>query len=575
MATTTEYIAVYPIVHLNSKNYDRGDTVTGLTAEQEEKLLALKAIELPDGDPKPTGVYGVGVLDALRLDENIKTLTAQLAQNAKKTENIINPLTAPYNAKGDGTDESGIFTSILSAIGSTKKTILIPTSFRFSQNIIFPENVALLFVNGGVFNVDSTIIITIKGEIQAGNYQIFSGLGTIDKSSSTSPYNVGWYEGVSLNKKWDKMQVNFNDMLPKTIIIPKPYPNQVGAIRPNPIRERWYWLLDATLQINDYNSLSTMKFEGELYASTNIGTGVVFGLTATKLESVHLPYGLSVSADSTNRLTIGVEVRSIARLYVSGRFDINNADKPLVIGGANQAGNVSQITIEAFHCGYAKDTGVEVYGKGGGLSLDNVRFNHTLVENNLITGKDAIVVKGKINTIEFQDIFYNINLGQTCRDVFVVQSTTEGSPFSVRAKNVYGNNISGYGLRTEDLSGATATQIENLLVENIHVIGTTQGATLGYTKSATVNNLSGGLSVTIGSNCQYTRLNATNRLRSITNSGNQSVINGVGEHAYGVGSIPLTTDWAQGNIVNNKSDNTVWLKYRNTGVTADDFIKLN
>lgn len=44
MAKSTKYIAQNPIVNLNGKSYEVGNTVTGLNADQEKRLLDLGAI---------------------------------------------------------------------------------------------------------------------------------------------------------------------------------------------------------------------------------------------------------------------------------------------------------------------------------------------------------------------------------------------------------------------------------------------------------------------------------------------------------------------------------------------------
>ena len=517
----------------------------------------------------------------IELNGNFTKLDTKAKENSDKIVDLstsINDIainTKGRGAKGDGTaDETSIFSSLVTSLGVSESTILIPPgTFRFKQNFTFPENIKLQFSKGAKLSVDSGFTVTIKGEIIAGNHVIFTGSGDIDKSTSPTPYNVAWYEGVSLNKKWDKMAARFNDFIQKNIIVPKPYPNQVGAINPTSEVNRWYWKLDAPLTINDYCSLAKIYFEGELYAPTNIGTGVVFGLTPTKPETIHLPLGISVQGDSTNRLSIGIEVRTIARLIINGIVDVNNADKGMVIGGANHNGNIGVIEVDSFHCGFAKGAGIEIYGKGGSYSLNNILFKQVLIENNSITGQDAVVVKGATRQIKIASLFYLTNLGSNCKSVFVVQNTTEGTPISTMVDMVYSNNGDDYAVRTEDLVGGAGQVIDMLSISNVYTVG--NGVSLYGTKSAFIKNVASGSAIYIDSTCIYTQLEVTNRSRSITDNGTLSVINGLGKRNYAVGATPDTTQWTIGNLVWNSSDNTVWVKVKETGVSANDFIKLN
>jgi hypothetical protein len=59
MAKTTKYIAQNPIVRLNGKNYEVGATVTGLKADQEERLQELGAIK-PEGESEVTPIESDG-----------------------------------------------------------------------------------------------------------------------------------------------------------------------------------------------------------------------------------------------------------------------------------------------------------------------------------------------------------------------------------------------------------------------------------------------------------------------------------------------------------------------------------
>lgn len=78
---------------------------------------------------------------------------------------------------GDGTtDDYAAINSLLTTIGSTEATIAVTVDFRLGSSITFPANVTLWFLQGGVLKPDSGKTVTINGPIEAGLYQIFSGV---------------------------------------------------------------------------------------------------------------------------------------------------------------------------------------------------------------------------------------------------------------------------------------------------------------------------------------------------------------------------------------------------------------
>ena len=101
---------------------------------------------------------------------------------------------ASYNAKGNGvTDDTSAFTKLLSAVGSDNATILLHKTYQISQDITFPSNVTLWFLQGGQLKTASGKTITINGPIMAGVYEIFSGDGTISGSPKIREAYPQWF----------------------------------------------------------------------------------------------------------------------------------------------------------------------------------------------------------------------------------------------------------------------------------------------------------------------------------------------------------------------------------------------
>jgi hypothetical protein len=113
------------------------------------------------------------------------------------TANVnISERSAGYDPISYGADPTGVadsrtaFNTIVAAItvSGTNETIEVSTgTYKISSNLTIPEEVTLKFQSGAKFSIDTGIVITIAGAIDARMYQIFSGLGTV---SFTGNYHL-------------------------------------------------------------------------------------------------------------------------------------------------------------------------------------------------------------------------------------------------------------------------------------------------------------------------------------------------------------------------------------------------
>lgn len=91
---------------------------------------------------------------------------------------IYNP--KAYKAKGNGSaDDYEEFETMIDAIGTKEATVMIADgTYRIGSDLIFPANVHVWFLNGGMLAPDSGKTITFNGGMSADPYQIFSGQGS-------------------------------------------------------------------------------------------------------------------------------------------------------------------------------------------------------------------------------------------------------------------------------------------------------------------------------------------------------------------------------------------------------------
>jgi hypothetical protein len=107
----------------------------------------------------------------------------------------INVNSAPYNIPINGTtDAYAAMSTLLTAIGGTPTTLIIPYgTIKLSTSIVFPANVNLVFLKGGMLSPNATKTVTINGNVEAGFYQIFTGAGTIIGDMKVKELYPAWW----------------------------------------------------------------------------------------------------------------------------------------------------------------------------------------------------------------------------------------------------------------------------------------------------------------------------------------------------------------------------------------------
>jgi hypothetical protein len=95
-----------------------------------------------------------------------------------------------YGATGDGAADDR--TALASAVAALTHVVIPYGTYRLSSDITIPNTVALEFHQGANFSVDSGKTLTINGEVVAGNWQIFSGSGTVTLSNRSAERFKRW-----------------------------------------------------------------------------------------------------------------------------------------------------------------------------------------------------------------------------------------------------------------------------------------------------------------------------------------------------------------------------------------------
>lgn len=85
------------------------------------------------------------------------------------------------------------FADAIAAIGAVETTLAIADEYPVIANITVPGNITLFFAEGGSLNIGPGITVKIEGNVIAGFYRIFLGLGTVQFGAA-----VGTGSGTSV-----------------------------------------------------------------------------------------------------------------------------------------------------------------------------------------------------------------------------------------------------------------------------------------------------------------------------------------------------------------------------------------
>lgn len=127
-------------------------------------------------------------------------------------------MAAPYSCDATGTNDCASSIEDIKTNQANVGTIYVPHgTFLVDTNLTIPAGMALKFEDGGIisvgagktltiagdvravrsaFTIASGGSVTITGSIAAGNYQVFSGAGTVTMTSSPSAANAMWWGAV-------------------------------------------------------------------------------------------------------------------------------------------------------------------------------------------------------------------------------------------------------------------------------------------------------------------------------------------------------------------------------------------
>lgn|GEM_PF-5060622 len=97
--------------------------------------------------------------------------------------------TYPYQVPGDYSTLS----EAVAASGANQVTLRIVDQTTVTANLIVPSNVSLIFNSPGKLYINSGVLLTINGSVQADSYQIFDGPGSVSGKFITPTIYPEWF----------------------------------------------------------------------------------------------------------------------------------------------------------------------------------------------------------------------------------------------------------------------------------------------------------------------------------------------------------------------------------------------
>lgn len=455
-------------------------------------------------------------------------------------------------------------------------TLLFTDGFyTFKSSLDLPSNIDIMITKGAGLNI-SQGTFKINGNVVADNYLIFKGQGSVDLNNTSSKINVGWFEGESLNKKWDKIRESFISWSQYDLVIPKPYPYQEGAMYyQESQKNRWVWKLDDTFIFDDKCNCGTIWCYSEICPVGTIDIGMLFD-DDDKVENIKFPIGLSlVGCESKNNyFKTALEIRGIARLHIQGKLDIQHCETGILFGGERQTREIGQCIFENTHIAFSSLNAIKL--DAFSREIINVYFGDLVIEANSKTDIDNILIEGKVLDVYFRNIYTQVTRSgvNVPASVMVIKPNTYGVCKNITIDNMWVAQVSNYAIRTTQGEGISSLS-EEVKLGFIHVdIG--GGLNLDYVKHLIVyKGVNPTASILIGSNSQYVNLNLGNRCPQVTDNGMGTIINNMGAKSFSTGNYPDVNLFKKGNMIFNSYDNSVWVRTNTTGIRENDFIKLS
>ena len=369
-------------------------------------------------------------------------------------------------------DQDGLANAI-SAISTTETTLLISNQQDVTADATIPATMTLRFLRGGSLNISSSKTVTINGQVEAGEYEIFEGAGNVDFSGSTNSKVLAiWFEGDYLNEQVTKALYN-------TSLVP------VHVVREN---SGYTWMnlvelgegqtlvfdyvyqtvtctgdsgadgsgsSDIMLRIGRYGFLAGGRFTSSRSAwdTSNAWTGIRMGRATDEYGGYSRMYDVSIVG--FERGLVGISSATHGNFYNDFHLKtIRDCYYGVYLEGTGKGINENNFHIQRISVGATfsdagdgGEIGIYLYENGGAVSSN--KFWHPCLENGGSSGtRTAIKLKGATYTQIFgprTEDWYNDFVTEAGDSVTPVDNYVYGLNASPRVTLVNEESLRFYG----------------------------------------------------------------------------------------------------------------------------------
>lgn len=445
-----------------------------------------------------------------------------------------------------------------------------------SGNVYLASNVTgstgsnLRVARGARITVASGVTLTLRGGVEAGDYPIFYGAGTVDLNEGSRVYNVAWWDGATLDAKWDAMRRGFLDLFRYNVTIPQPQTGDPAAgstTDPASGRTRLYWKLAASLEFSDPENRMRLRVDGAIQATAAMTDMLVFSPDALKTEDIILDGRLDLIGTGfvTNA---GILIRGGARLKFPAEVNITGCPKAIEVAAYLP---VSFCEFADIYAGEVTDSLLHLHSES--TAINGFAFGTLTAAAAQSTSAQLVKVIGDVRSLRIRSMFYLTDATGVDVDAMVyLEAATAGRPVGVTIGQVYAQSATT-GIKARQTGGAS--RIENLDIGPVYP-STTAGRLaydLQWVGYSTMRGTDRNSDITLGTNCLRVRLDGMWRTLS-KNAGGYNIINGLILEALGAGATPSTSNTKTGDQITNASDGVSWVKVSETGVAGTDFVAI-
>lgn len=468
--------------------------------------------------------------------------------------------------------ESGVsdLSSAVASIGSAQAEIVLSGAITVTSNLVVPANIGIRAPKGSTISIASGVTLRINGPFSAGNYIVFSGAGTVDFNEGSRYHNIAWYEGNSINEKWDFLRRGLLNIWPYVAYIPHPAENDPAATYSNRDgRKMWYWKLTAPMYFDDPENRGEWVVEGHIQAQNSVHSMLYFS-PSNKCEDVIFRSGILLDGKGLAQRAVyvngGARIKFQGQLYTVGCADCVHVKANLPI---------SRVHFNDIYAASFSSSAVTI--EAGLLPVSGVKLS---VDSEVATNENCYGVKliGDLRFVEVERFDYATGSGGSDLfvGVYVESNKVQGSSKAgMKVGPISGKTIkTGFMTRAPSGGGRTYNMDVGPIFPGDDYHSGVVAADMQNLSSSTIKSGSYFYPVWIDYNTVRVSLIAPNH-NGIIDHGSYNSVNGIIRVSLAAGEIPSSELTNFGDKIVDLNTSRSWIKISDTGNPATDFVQIS